>query len=260
MAGYLSISTDFEGITIGNNVPAPWGPSSGNQTATVVQTAADGGAAHAGNRQAQCSWSGTNGTTITTFGVNLAAYYSDEFLLNAWVRFDNSITFEASGGSGVHALEFFDSGSDSSWLMTNAIAGSGNLHFQARANAHDVFTNFYPSSVNHTWHFYQYYFKLSTGVYKVWYDNTLVPNASPPPSFPVTDGNTFKWDRYDFIANYGSNLGTVPQYIYVDDVQIFTDSNSLGLGTPITSGSMANGDAAASGGGTATFISPWMKF
>lgn len=243
MSGYLTISDNFESTTIGQGVGSPWNDG-GNTLATVVGNGNDGTTPHSGTHQAQCSW--TAGPVVTTFGVNLAAYYTDEFLWNAWYRFDSSIstTFEA----GIHCYEFFDGGGGgSNWFLGNALDGGNNLFFQAQANGHASFSNKFPGNPSNTWHFIQYYYKKSTGTYKIWFDTTLQSGM------PVTDFQNYQFDRFDFIANHSPALSSPPGYVYVDEVQIFTDSNSLGLGQAITSGSMAGGDAAASGGAPASY-------
>lgn len=259
MAEYLSVLSTFEGSTLNGPPPAPWGDGD-NVSAVVVATPndPDGVAAYEGSKQLECALlaPGATDLELQTSHIGIRNLYNDEFLLDTRIRYGSTYPFAWSGGgSGMHALEFYDgSGGGSSWLMGHNTSDEEGVHFSIYSDGVTVLDGVYfalTGSARRTWHRVRYYYNRATGLYKMWWDNTLLGSW--------THNNGYKWDDFTPLANFPGTSAVYPAYAYCDDFHLYTDKANAPSGdivaVPVISGSMAAGNPVAavgspSGGGS----------
>lgn len=255
MAEYLSVLTTFEQVTVGQPPRAPWADED-NQPALVCATPTDpdGVAAYSGTKQLECALlaPGAIGSNLRTQHISIAPYYANEFLVDVRIRFGGTYPFNwTGGGSGMHACEFYDGSGGSggyTWLLGHIVPDEEGLNFAIYADGNSVHDGAYFSvsgAARRAWHRVRYYYNVSTGRHKVWWDSSLIINVLDP----LAGG--YKWNNWTPLANFPGTSAVYPAYAYMDYFRLFTDqANTEDPETDIvqrlvTNGSMINGDPVA---------------
>lgn len=227
----------YDGFESGNT--NLWSADSTRNRCQVVSSASDGIAgAYAGKNMARCNWNGAVDWSNAAAYESLVASipYTNEFLLRLRLRPDQNL--EKTGGSPTKIMRFFNwTGSQSTYLdMYGVLLGSsiknegvaGGAQLATYWGGKDNAAN--PAS----WHKVEYYVNQSTGTIKVWHDGILVRNDSG------LKFNGVKWTPLYLTSNW-SDSHDATNYLYFDEVEIFSDAGT-GAG-----GSLADASASASG-------------
>lgn len=235
----------YDGFESGNT--NLWRQDDYHNRCQSVTAAADGVAGpFAGTRMVRCNWNGTvawdSPTVYESLAVNVP--YTNEFLVRTRLRVDKNL--EKTGGSPTKIMRFFNwTGNQSTYLdlfgvlMGNSIvnqAVAGGVDLNAYWGGSDSAAN--PSS----WHKVEYYINQA-GTIKVWHDGVLVRNNSG------LNFNGARWTPFYITSNWSDSHDAV-NYIYYDDVEIFSDQGSG------ASGSMSDASISASGSGSGSGAEP----
>lgn len=224
---------DFESYAVGTLPTTQWGQEGGRTTPSVVSSSTDGvQGPHGGSKMARFNWDGPSSNYDSVF-VSVSPLYSSAFFIRMWMRFDSNFD-NASSGSGVHMMRFFQSSpyndilwaepSTDSWITDVWLNGS---HIGTQYAA-------FPSPSS--WHRFEEYVDSGAGVIKTWIDGALQINAS---------GVSFGGQRYDEffpLSNWGGEKPDSVNYLYIDDIEIFSDTGSG------ATGSMSDASIAQGGG------------
>ena len=212
-----------------------------------VTSSADGVAGpYSGSRMFRCNsngtanWSATNSyetMAIPPFSMN------NEVLYRVRVRLDQN--FDRTSGSPKKIFRIFGS---LEHVQNFESTFAGNSGFVWGTYVNNIQSPNYWGWANgdttmnsSSWHTLEYYYNKTTGNVKVWHDHVLV--------FEQTFGPITGSVGEDGIVHLTSNFSDdhdATNYIYFDDIEVFTDSAN---GTPAT-GSMADASISSSAGST----------
>jgi hypothetical protein len=181
-----------------------------------------------GSRMLRCNWDGTLAwndparfETLTIPTNN----YSDELFIRAWLRLDQNM----SAATKLMRI-YFDAGGVYHDLFESTWPGGGAGLRNEGANTFGNFNTYWGGASGDAtkdnravWHKIEYYIRQSTGSIKVWHDGILVRNDS---------GHNFqgvKWSPLYLTSNAEPSDAT--NHIYLDDIEIFSDTGSGATGT-----------------------------
>jgi hypothetical protein len=240
----------YDGFESGNT--NLWRQDDFRNRCQVVTAAADGVAGpYVGSRMVRCNWDGTAAwnapTTYESLVVDIP--YTNEFLLRARLRADRN--WEKTSGSATKIMRFYNwTGSQSTYLdlfgsvigtsiSNQGVAGGAQLatYWGGLDNASD------PSS----WHKVEYYINQSAGTIKVWHDGVLVRNNTG------FNFNGAKWTPFYLTSNW-SDAHDGTNYIYFDEVEIFSDTGTGASGSLSDASATASASSGVGGAGTLRLI------
>lgn len=239
--------TDFEsGTTTG------WSTDSPHADCTVVTSAADGvRGPYAGTYMLRCNSNGTNATYESLVAPSFSM--ANEVLYRFKFRVDRNhdSTF---GSTHKVARIFYYTGNSATYvdifdIIAGVGAGAGGVYNDMILDGNRQGGSLYwgDNASDHTadpanWHETMYYVHKGTGVAKVWHDGILVRNhTAGAVAGQVGEGGDF------YITSNWEDAHDATNYVYFDNVEIYTDNGtggtgSLALGTITQGGGGGGGD------------------
>jgi hypothetical protein len=227
----------YDGFETGNT--SLWGQDDFHNRCQVVTVAADGVAGpYAGSRMVRCNWDGIAAwdSPARYESLSTGVPYTNEFLLRTHLRVDRNL--EKTGGSATKIMRFFHwSGVQATYLDLFGALMNNSISNQGVAGGKQLTTywgGLDSASNSASWHKVEYYINQSAGTIKVWHDGVLIRNNT---------GFNFggaKWTPFFLVSNWEDAHDGV-NFIYFDDVEIFSDT---GTGA---SGSLSDASVSASG-------------
>lgn len=218
-----------------------WIQDSYRNRCNVVKSAADGGSVHNGSNMLRCNWNGLvawNAPEAYESLVLNSWSYSNEFLIRFWIRVDKNL----SGGEGP---KYFRIGSNTSTSF-GALNVGGYQKLEIY-NSNDRIGTYWgegSKAANHGWHKVELYIKqdAKNGIVRLWEDGVQLVNYTNVNT--VESGKT--WTPFYISSNWsgapGVEANDTTNYVYWDDFEVFSDSNT---GTSVT-GSLSDASVSAS--------------
>lgn len=225
-----------------------WSADGGSPLCTAVTSSADGlQGPYAGTYMIRCNDPGASYETLKGPSFSLTS----EVLYRYRVRVDSnhdSTTgsthkigriFHWDGNSATYVDVFSmvasvgDGGLPNDLIIDGVRANGGTLYWGSDPDDHTA----NPS----TWHQVEYYINTSTGASKVWHDDILVQNEV----FGAVAGGVGEAGEFYITSNW-SDAHDGTNYVYFDNIEIFTDlgtggSGSMSAGTITQGGTTSNG-------------------
>jgi hypothetical protein len=216
-----------------------WSQDGFRDMCTVVTVAHDGGKPHSGRFMAECNWNGTvdwlKPNWFSTLKLPQSAWnYSREFLVRVWVRFDADVT--RSDGDKILRL-FPGDGLDSLFLAAAFAQPTGPMVTAwEHVNGQDGPTSWGKGTRlgDMQWHQIQIYVKHNTpghadGVHRVWLDGQVTQESVNIVS--VAPGR--QWGPLYLMSNWENKpqwAHGATNHAYWDDIEVYTDQSSGGVG------------------------------
>jgi len=214
-AAGLALFDDFESYSVGAlpftgiwNQDRPYAPQ-------VVTSALDAGLGpHSGSKMMRANWFGSPGD-FEGVAVSLRALYNNEGFIRVWFRFDADFQNPPSGGSGAHLLRLYP---DPSFFISAPDPGPDPTGFQIEGLINGVqFPSVgLPNIVDHQWHKFELYWKISPPIMRGWLDGVLKEDIAiaygPLP------------DVFYLMSNMGSYQIDQNNHVYMDDFEFFSDT------------------------------------
>lgn len=179
------------------------------------------------------NWNGPTANFDTMF-MSMASRYNNELFLRYWIRFASDWSWGTTSSAG-HFMRFYQSSPYNDWLDSNGAPGSWISEVIVNGNTYGSQWNGLPNS---SWHKYEKYINRSTGVVKMWLDDSLFA------SWTGVSFGSQKYDLFYIMSNWGTDKPDSTNHMYLDDWEVWSDTGSSSF-----TGSMSNGDIALSGGG-----------
>lgn len=226
-----------------------WNQDASRPKCTSVTTAADGlQGPFAGSRMIRCNDNGSTGVWETLAAPSFSM--TNEVLYRYRVRPDSN---HASTGGSTHKIGrvFINEAQYTDIFSMFATIGSGNGMYNDMildGNRQGGSLYWGDASGDDTanpanWHTIMYYVNKSTGAAKVWHDGILVRNHTAGAiSGELGENGNF------YITSNWEDAHDATNYVYFDEVEIFTDAGTGGVGS-MSDGTMTQG---AGGGQEAT--------
>lgn len=244
----------FDGSEAGNT--NLWNQDGSRPKCTSVTTAADGlQGPYAGSRMIRCADNGSTGVWETLASPTFSM--TNEVLYRYRLRPDSNHD-STSGSTHKIGRIFYWTGDTNTFVdvfSMFAAVGSGNgMYNDMIIDGNRQGGSLYwgdavgDDTANPAdWHTIMYYINKSTGVSKVWHDGILVRNhTAGAVAGEVGENGDF------YITSNWEDSHDATNYVYFDDVEIFTDAGTGGTGT-MSDGTMTQG---AGGGDGTTSIDP----
>ncbi|QQS15467.1 MAG: fibronectin type III domain-containing protein [Candidatus Moraniibacteriota bacterium] len=231
----------YDGSEAGNT--NLWSQADYRDKCTSVTSAADGVTGpYSGSRMIRCNTDGTVAWNTPKWFETMALNsfpYTNEFLFRAEVRVDKNHARSGDSPKKIlrwftGSIDYFDSIHDSSGFKNEGPITSGSYWGDAPGDN---------TASSQKWGKVEVYYNSSNRKLREWHDDVLIRDE--------TTGNLGgKWYPLYITSNYEQvPSGDSLNYVYFDDVEIYSDATS---GTPSASGTMANGDVLVSGGSGGT--------
>lgn len=234
----------FDGFESGNT--NLWAQDGIRNKCTVATSATDGlTSVFAGTRMARCNFNGTvDWNTAASFETMQITGYAagvNELFVRVRLRRDANLT--PSSLSTTKLLRQGDQGNIdmidniTTWdALMNSIEGGGSGTYWGDLPGDN-------SNVLGHWATVERYFNAGTGAVKVWYDDLLVRNDT------ISFGSVTAWQPLHITSNWADCQGPDPpaggicdatNYVYFDEVEIFTDVGTGGTGS-MSAGTITQG-------------------
>lgn len=211
-----------------------WNQADYRNRCAVVTTAADSGVGpYSGTYMARANWDGTVAWNDPACfeSLNVQPSYTNELFYRCRFRVDNNLT--PTGGSATKILRiWYWNGSVQNDLYCVVRSGSGMTN-EGVANNTQLDT-YYGSYNAGEWNEVEYYISLSSDVVKVWFNGSLVRNDS------VNTGSS-PWNDFYITSNWEDSHDAT-NYIYFDEIEIFSDTGTGGTGS-MSDGTITQGGA-----------------
>lgn len=222
---------DFESYTPNALMPfTKWRQDDYRDPPFIVTAASDSGAGpYSGTQMARLNDDGTvaynvPGTYSTCALTATEVPYTNEVFYR--VRFRIDANFTRTDHSSKKFMRVFQGGA--SFLDIYSVCDTnitGGIRCEITGNVFNVPTYFggNGSSGDHSssstgWHLIEWYFNSANGATKIWQDSVLVINTTDPNLFSGK-----QWLPFYLTSNY-ADAHPATNYIYVDNVEVFTDS------------------------------------
>lgn len=217
----------YDGFESGNT--NLWAQDDYRNRCQVVTSAADGVAGpFAGKYIARCNWNGKKAWNDAAAYESLtltSIKYSKKLFYRVRVRVDKNL--ERTSNSATKILRIYSN------LDTHDDIFKGAAGLKNDSTSGPTYWGDAPgdnSSSSSSWHKVEYYLDKGTGTFKIWHDDILVRN----------DTNGFTGNPYPYyLTSNWSDAHDDKNYVYFDEVEVFSDSGSG------ASGSMSDGTISA---------------
>ena len=228
-ASYAAGRIFFDGFESGNT--DLWMQDNYRDRCQVVTSAADGiKGPRSGKYMVRCNSNGpaawNTATKFETLVVN-TSNYANELFIRAWVRIDQN--HDRTDGSAKKLLRIYvSSGGTVPLDVFEIVRTSNGLNNQVALAGKNLTTYWGGAGGDNSatvgeWHRIEYYIKQSPGTVKIWHDGVLVRNDT---------GLNFqgvRWSPLFITSNWGDAHDTV-NYVYFDDLEVFSDTGSGAAG------------------------------
>lgn len=241
-----------------------WNQDASRPKCTSVTTAADGlQGPFAGSWMIRCLDNGSSGVWETLASPSFSM--TNEVLYRYRVRADSNHD-STSGSTHKIGRVFYFTGDTATYVDVFgmfATVGSGNGMYNDMildGNRQGGSLYWGDASGDDTanpanWHTIMYYMNKATGVGKVWHDGILVRNHSSEPNINGEVGETGDF----YITSNWEDAHDATNYVYFDNVEIFTDAGTGGVGL-MSDGTMTQGEEGGGGGSPIVLILEWVPF
>lgn len=240
-----------------------WNQDASRPKCTSVTTAADGlQGPFAGSWMIRCNDNGSTGVWETLASPSFSM--TNEVLYRYRVRPDSN---HASTGGSTHKIGrvFYFTGDSATYvdvfsMFASVGSGNGMYNDMILDGNRQGGSLYWGDAVGDdtanpaNWHTIMYYMNKATGVGKVWHDGILVRNHSSEPNINGEVGETGDF----YITSNWEDAHDATNYVYFDNVEIFTDAGTGGVGS-MSDGTMTQGEG---GGSTSTVVLflEWVPF
>lgn len=233
-----------------------WSTDEPHNKCVVVSAAHDTGAPHSGNKMLECNWNGTvawnDPASYSTVVLPQESWkYSREFLIRLWLRYDADVD-HVNGNKVLRLYPWSNDHLDSFYVAAHMDWAGQPLFLYWEWINGSPGPEFWGQGTHlgdTMWHKLEIYVKhnetgKSDGALKVWLDGALVQQAANIASI----GPGSSWGPLYLVSNWTTIPGwehDANNHVYWDDVEIFSDLGTGGVGQMSDASISSSGVASA---------------